>query len=269
MTGYNFSAQYQQNPEPPSGVIVKREWLRFYTADEKPQKFEQVIQSWDTASKDTELANFSVCTTWGRIDQHMYLLDVYRRKLDFPALKQAVIAQARLHRADVVLIEDKASGMSLIQQLGVDNFSIARPVPERKGDKVMRLHAQTAQIEGGFVRFPNRADWLDIYLHELLAFPNAKNDDQVDSTVFALAWSTEHAAVPSLIRYYENLVKARQHPNLPSGVTRMRPPTAVSVYQAYHPDPPTWQDVFPEPDGTFLVPNLYVKYCRMAGWTDV
>jgi hypothetical protein len=90
MTEYNFTAQYQQNPQPPSGIIVKREWLRFYGPNDKPVKFDQIIQSWDTANKNTELANFSVCTTWGLKGQHMYLLDVYRRKVEFPDLKRAV-----------------------------------------------------------------------------------------------------------------------------------------------------------------------------------
>jgi hypothetical protein len=58
------------------------------------------------------------------------------------------------------------------------------------GDKVMRLRAQTAKIEGGFVLFPKQAHWLGTYLHELISFPNSKYDDQVDSTVFALAWVT-------------------------------------------------------------------------------
>src|SRR5467141_1894007 len=89
MTEYNFAAQYQQNPEPASGIIVKREWLRYYSPEEKPDKFDQIIQSWDTANKDTELANFSVCTTWGLKNKRMYLLDVFRRKMDFPALKRA------------------------------------------------------------------------------------------------------------------------------------------------------------------------------------
>ena len=89
MTEYNFAAQYQQNPQP-SGNVVKREWLKFYAPIDLPKKFEQVIQSWDTANKDTELANYSVCTTWGRKDRRLYLLDVFRRKLDFPSLKQAV-----------------------------------------------------------------------------------------------------------------------------------------------------------------------------------
>jgi phage terminase large subunit-like protein len=88
MTEYNFAAQYQQNPQPPSGNVVKRDWLKFYEPSERPPKFEQVVQSWDTANKDTELANYSVCTTWGLKDHRMYLLDVFRRKLDFPNLKR-------------------------------------------------------------------------------------------------------------------------------------------------------------------------------------
>ncbi len=60
MTEYNFTAQYQQNPQPPSGIIVKREWLKFYGPNDKPEKFDKIIQSWDTANKDTELSNFSV-----------------------------------------------------------------------------------------------------------------------------------------------------------------------------------------------------------------
>ncbi len=183
-------AQYQQDPQPPSGIIVKREWLKSYDAKDKPDRFDQIVQSWDTANKDTELADFSVCTTWGRKGQHMYLLDVYRRKLNFSELKQAVQNLARLHNADLVLIEDKGSGTSLIQELHAHWFSMAHPAPALEGDKIMRLRAQTAKIEGGFVLFPKEAHWLDAYVAELVSFPNSRYDDQVDSTVYALAWST-------------------------------------------------------------------------------
>jgi hypothetical protein len=84
MTEYNFAAQYQQDPQPPSGLTVKREWLTFYGPDEEPVQFDQIVQSWDTANKDTEPADYSVCTTWGMKDRRLYLLNVYRRKLDFP-----------------------------------------------------------------------------------------------------------------------------------------------------------------------------------------
>ena len=122
--------------------------------------------------------------------QHLYLLDVFRRKLDFPSLKRAVLDQARLHKAKLVLVEDKASGTQLIQELRAGHFSIVKEAPAMDGDKIMRLHSQTAKIEGQFVLFPKEAPWLDTYLAELISFPNSKYDDQVDSTVFALAWST-------------------------------------------------------------------------------
>jgi predicted phage terminase large subunit-like protein len=192
MTEYNFVAQYQQDPQPPSGVIVKRHWLKYYEPNDLPMKFERIVQSWDTANKDSELANFSVCTTWGLKDRRMYLLDVYRRKLDFPDLKRAVQDLAKLHNASVVLIEDKASGTSLIQELRAERFLLAQEAPKIDGEKVMRLHSQTAKIEGGFVLFPKQAHWLDAYLLELLTFPNAKTDDQIDSTVYALAWMTQN-----------------------------------------------------------------------------
>ena len=188
MTDYNFAAQCQQNPQPPSGFMVKRDYLRFYGPEEEPDHFDQIIQSWDTANKDTELANFSVCTTWGLKDQILFLLDVFRDKLEFPALRRKILELTQLYRATVVLIEDKASGTALIQELRAATFTNVQAAPALYGDKVMRLWAQTAKIERGFVRFPKAAEWLDEYLRELTTFPNSRYDDQVDSTVFALAW---------------------------------------------------------------------------------
>lgn len=190
MTDYNFAAQFQQNPQPASGIIVKREWLRFYTPAEKPKQFDRVIQSWDTANKDTELADYSVCTTWGFFERRMYLLDVYRAKLDFPSLKRAVKYQVSLHRPAIVLIEDKASGISLIQELHDEHYSIVQAAPKMDGDKIMRLRSQTAKIEAGFMMLPTDAPWLPAFVQELISFPNTKYDDQVDSAVFALAWSS-------------------------------------------------------------------------------
>lgn len=193
---YVFAAQYQQDPQPVAGLIVRREWLHFYSEKNKPDKFDQIVQSWDTANKATELSNFSVCTTWGTKDRRLYLLDVLRKKMEFPELKKTVRDIASLWRADVVLVEDKASGTQLIQDLRAENFSIVQPAPPLDGDKEIRLRAQTAKIEGGFALFPEAAPWLDAYLFELTTFPNSKNDDQVDSTVQALAWSTQQTTMP-------------------------------------------------------------------------
>jgi predicted phage terminase large subunit-like protein len=217
MTPYHFAAQYQQNPQPPSGNIVKREWLKFYTPDEMPDEFGTILQSWDTAVKDTELAKFSVCTTWGVKGGKAYLLDVFRKKLLFPDLKRYVQSLAKLHHATVVLIEDMSSGSSLIQQLRAEGFSKVRAAPSLDGNKQMRLNGQTPMIEGGFVLFPKRADWLDTYLSELLSFPSVNYDDQVDSTVYALAWIADNPQYTgtlikqSSIHYYTDLPEDKRH----------------------------------------------------------
>ncbi|HEY1982084.1 MAG TPA: phage terminase large subunit [Xanthobacteraceae bacterium] len=84
----------------------------------------------------------------------------------------------------------------MIQELRAEGFSLVQAAPAIDGDKTMRLRSQMAKIEGGFVLFPKEAHWLDAYLLELLSFPNSKYDDQVDSTVFALAWMTENMSRP-------------------------------------------------------------------------
>jgi phage terminase large subunit-like protein len=85
-----------------------------------PVSFDRVVQSWDTANKATELSDFSVCTTWGLKGKNLYLLGVLRKRLEYPDLKRAVREQQSLFSARVVLIEDKASGTQLIQELIVD-----------------------------------------------------------------------------------------------------------------------------------------------------
>jgi predicted phage terminase large subunit-like protein len=184
---YNFSSQYQQSPTPLGGAMVKTEWLRYYDPDAPLPDFTMKMQSWDTANKSGELNDFSVCTTWGVYDRHYYLLDVVRQRLNFPDLKRKVLAQADKHEPCIILIEDKASGTQLIQDLKSDGQFRVKPYPPPPGsDKVMRLHAQTAKFESGHVLLPRSAPWLAEYVRELTAFPGTKFDDQVDSTTQAL-----------------------------------------------------------------------------------
>jgi predicted phage terminase large subunit-like protein len=186
---YNFAGQYQQRPTPLEGGLVERAWFRTYEPEEARAPFERIVQSWDTANKASELADYSVCTTWGVRAKGFYLLHVLRRKLNYPELKRCVAAQQQAFAAQIVLIEDKASGTPLIQELraaGVPGVRAVQPV----GDKVMRLHAQTAAIENGFVLLPREAHWLEDYLEELTLFPRGAHDDQVDSTAQALAYLT-------------------------------------------------------------------------------
>ena len=157
-----------------------------------------MVQSWDTANKARELANYSVCTTWGRRGKHLYLLNVYRKQVEFPDLVRAVLDQRRQFGATVVLVEEAASGVQLVQQLRSQGHGSIRAMkPER--DKVMRMHAQTALIENGFVWVPREAHWLDAYLHELTTFPASKHTDQVDSTSQALAWMNSRRVDPEVM----------------------------------------------------------------------
>jgi predicted phage terminase large subunit-like protein len=187
---YNFAGQYQQAPAPLGGGMVRREWFKVYEPGTVPDSFDQIIQSWDTANKATELSDLSVCLTVGIKGTTIMILHVLRKRLNYPELQRAVREQAEIHRATVVLIEDKASGTQLIQELVHDGFSIVKAITPA-GDKVMRLHAQTAMMENGFVSLPKEAPWLAEYLHELTTFPRAKHDDQVDATSQALAWIQE------------------------------------------------------------------------------
>jgi predicted phage terminase large subunit-like protein len=184
---YNFAGQYQQSPAPLGGGLVKADWFKRYTEKSRPESFERIVQSWDTANKASELSDFSVCTTWGVKDKNLYLLGVFRRRLEYPALKRAVREQQSLFGASVVLIEDRASGTQLIQELVAEGCHAVQGY-QPINDKIMRLNSQTAMIENGFVYLPEAAPWIAEYLHELTVFPNGKHDDQVDSTAQFLDW---------------------------------------------------------------------------------
>jgi len=203
---YHFAGQYQQAPAPLGGGLVKAEWFKTYTAADAPEKFEMIFQSWDTANKPTELSDYSVCTTWGVKEKHVYLLHVLRKRLGYPELKRAVREQAEAFGPQTILIEDKASGTQLIQELVSEGMhAIKRYEPTM--DKVMRMHSVTSTMENGFVHLPDKAPWLGEYLHELASFPNGKYDDQADSSSQALDWFKKQCMTPSgygIMEYYRH-----------------------------------------------------------------
>jgi predicted phage terminase large subunit-like protein len=189
---YNFESQYQQSPRPLDGGVIKKIWLRYYAPDEVPVHFDFKLQSWDTANKAGELNDFSVCTTWGMFDGKFYLLDVLRKRMLFPELMRTVITHWRLHEPNKLLIEDRASGTSLIQELRSDCVhGIEEYKPGPVSDKPMRLHAESIKFESGKVFLPRDAHWLPEYFRELTGFPGGRHDDQVDSTSQALNYLGE------------------------------------------------------------------------------
>ncbi len=187
---FNFSAQYQQCPVPLEGEIIKWSWFQFF--DLRPARVpnDRIIQSWDTASKSKDLNDYSVCTSWLVQGNRYYLFDVLREKLEYPDLKRRVMAHAAKHEATSVLIEDKGSGTALIQDICRENDS-GMPNPLNilpEGDKISRMSAQSAKIEGGQVYLLKQAPWLGDLQAELLQFPHGRHDDQVDSISQFLNW---------------------------------------------------------------------------------
>ena len=182
---YTFAAQYQQSPVPLGGGLIKPTWVRRY--DTLPAvEWPRIILSLDTASKDGCENDWSVCTAWLLHQHKYYLKDVMRIRVDYPTLKERMIAFAKLHKPSKILIEDCGVGTALIPELKkAIHCSVIAVKPER--DKKTRMSVESAKFEAGQVYFPERAPWLADLEAELFAFPQARHDDQVDSISQALA----------------------------------------------------------------------------------
>ena len=260
---YNFAGQYQQAPAPLGGGIVKESHFKRYDPEDLPDSWDQVIQSWDTANKATELSDYSVCTTWGIKQERIYLRHVLRKRMGYPDLKRAVRDQWNAFAPGVILIEDRASGTQLIQELLEEGVHpVTRYNPEH--DKVMRMHAQTAVIENGFVYLPKAAHWLPEYLHELAMFPNGKFDDQIDSTSQALSWTKRRPAGWGLIEYYRREIEKSRKGAGPAVMVTLKPPTVTSTLYTID-----GRRVCSRSDGTFNLELEDAKPLLAAGWQQI
>jgi predicted phage terminase large subunit-like protein len=174
-----FSAQFQQFPVPPGGLMIKRHWPRRYT--EVPWSTGIfVAQSWDTAAKGGPDNDWSVCTTWLVTNNcQFYLLDVWRDRVDYPTLKAKVQELAKRWNANQVLVEEAGTALGLLQELRFHVIGIKGVKPD--GDKISRMAIASAVFEAGQVYFPQHATWLAELEAELFAFPGSRHDDQVDS----------------------------------------------------------------------------------------
>lgn len=184
----NYSAQYQQDPQPAGGNLIKRDWLKFY--NDLPLPIERLPQvfSLDPAWTITEQASYSVLTRWAVHDWHYYLLDVWRDRAEMPALRKMIREAYRHHRPEVILIERVSSNLALAQDLRAEGLRVL--LYPLSGDKLSRLATQTARIEQGRVHLPEGASWLDAFMKEVLAFPSSPHDDQVDSMSQFLTWAS-------------------------------------------------------------------------------
>lgn len=184
-----FAAQYQQEPIPALGNMIRAEWLQYYETPPDRGQGALVVQSWDTASTNT--GDWSACTTWLKKERQYFLLDVWRGKLEFPAVARKVAELALLHRPNKLLIEEAGPGLHLVQQLRAAPRA-GVPVPiglKPSGSKTDRMDHASGCFDAKQVHLPKSAGWLAEFLHELLGFPSSRHDDQVDSVSQFLNWA--------------------------------------------------------------------------------
>lgn len=195
--GATWAALYQQRPTAAEGEVFKREWWKRYT--EIP-KFRRIVQSWDTAFKTGAENDYSVCTTWGEAENGFYLLHLWRGRCEFPELKRRVATLADEWRPNVILIEDKASGQSLIQELRESTRFAVRPI-KVDTDKLSRAYAASPMVEAGKVFLPESVPWLADFLYELASFPVGVHDDQADSVTQALNYMRGSTQTLGLVEF--------------------------------------------------------------------
>jgi predicted phage terminase large subunit-like protein len=188
-----WNAQWQQQPTNDDGAILKREWWKKWTKDDVPD-CEYKIQTYDTAYSKKETADYSVISTWGVFTPDMdsgpnlILLSVRRGRWDFPELKRIAKEEYMTWQPDNVLIEAKATGTPLQQELRRMGIPVTMYSPggRRSGqDKVSRANAVAPLLESGMIWYPEEYEWAQEMVEECAAFPNGSNDDQVDAAVMA------------------------------------------------------------------------------------
>jgi len=186
-----WNAQYQQSPTSEEGAIVKREWWKEWKED-KPPRCEFLIQSWDTAFTKSERSDYSACTTWGVFylnenpnDPNVILLDAFKKRMEFPELKEKAFNHYKEWEPDAFIVEAKASGAPLIFELRAMGIPVSEFTPSRGNDKMVRINSVSDLFASGKV-WGRATRWADELIEEMAAFPNSDHDDLVDSSTQAL-----------------------------------------------------------------------------------
>jgi len=193
-----WNAQYQQQPTGEEGAIIKREWWNIWTKDEPP-RCQFIIQAWDTAFTKNERSDFSACSTWGIFymnenenDTHIILLDSFQKRMEFPELKEKAKSHYLDWEPDDCIIEAKAAGASLIQELNqqeglfVRGYTPSRGTRQHSNDKIARMNTVAPIFQSGRVWAPDTR-WARELIDQMAAFPNAAHDDLADTAVMAIS----------------------------------------------------------------------------------
>jgi predicted phage terminase large subunit-like protein len=186
-----WQAQYMQQPTSDSSAIIKREWWKVWE-HEDPPRCDFIIQSWDTAHEKKTVNDYSACTTWGvwfneedNMNPNVILLDAYKERLEFPQLKKKAYEMYQEFEPDTCLIEKKAAGAPLIQELRWMGLSVSEYSPGKGQDKISRLNSVADLFASGKVWAPETR-WAEELVDEVASFPSGEHDDLVDSMTLAL-----------------------------------------------------------------------------------
>ncbi|MBV1868155.1 MAG: phage terminase large subunit [Marinosulfonomonas sp.] len=175
-----FEAQYMLRPTLPGGNLIKLDWFGRYQGKPDRSQYEAIVQSWDVAAIPGETNDWCVCTTWGMVGRYVDLLHAHRKQHILPDLMNAATGLDKVWQPSLILVEKASSGIGLgqsLRDLGLAHVHALDP----RGSKVLRMSLQSPKLERGEVRLPTAAPWLKGFLDEVLAFPNGKHDDQVDT----------------------------------------------------------------------------------------
>jgi len=192
-----FAAQYQQNPTPPDGNMIKAAWLRRYHSIPPRNKFRSVILSCDPAGKADVKNDYTAMTVLGIDARELYLLHVERGHWTVLEMQRRITTLACQWDPTHIIVEDTASGIGLIQLL---KEQTRLPVigQHSRDDKETRLSRHEGRFEAGRILLPAEAPWLAEFESELLSFPSGRYDDQVDALMLCLDWfsKNEHCLPP-------------------------------------------------------------------------
>ena len=185
-----WQAQWQQNPTSEEGSIIKREWWQVWKKEKLPDLI-HVIQSYDTAYSRKETADYSAISTWGIFypeeegKPHVMLVDCKKGRWDFPELKKIALEEYNFWEPETIIVEAKASGMPLTQELRTMGIPVVNFTPTRGNDKHVRVNSVSPLFEAGMVWRPDER-WTEDMVEECAAFPYGEHDDLVDSMTQAM-----------------------------------------------------------------------------------